>query len=341
MHKVAIVGGSGYIGAELSGLLVNHPGMEPVEIASHTHAGSKVGDVQPALSAFTDLRYCKTLPEDSAAELVFVATEYGSSMEQVPGLLARGKKVIDMSGDYRFTDPELYQKWYGIPHKDPASLPGRVYGIPELFREKVARATLVANPGCYPTGSILALAPLLYKGLVEPSDIIIDAKSGTSGAGIMPTAFTHHARCAQNIEPYKIGTHRHMPEIASVLGEVTGKEVDVTFVPHLTPMVRGIELTIYARLSGQSEPGDIAAAYMEFYKGSRFVRLVPTIPTVPTVAGSNFCDIGFAFSGRNRLVVAATIDNLIKGGAGQAIQNANLMFGLDEAAGLWFPGMGV
>jgi N-acetyl-gamma-glutamyl-phosphate reductase len=341
MHKVAIVGGSGYIGAELSGLLVNHPGMEMVEIASHTHAGSKVADVQPALGAFTDIRYCKTLSEDSEAELVFVATEYGSSMEQVPGLLARGKKVIDMSGDYRFTDPELYRKWYGIEHKDPKNLPGRVYGIPELFRDRVAGASMVANPGCYPTGSILALAPLLASGIIDPDDIIIDAKSGTSGAGVQPTPFTHHARCAQNIEPYKIGTHRHTPEIASVLGEVSGKEVDVTFVPHLTPMVRGIELTIYTKLAGPAEPKDIAAAYNEFYKGSRFVRLVPTIPTVPTVVGSNFCDLGFAFAGKNRLVVVGAIDNLVKGGSGQAIQNANLMFGLEETSGLWFPGMGI
>jgi len=341
MHKVAIVGGSGYIGAELSGLLVNHPGLELVEIASHTHAGSMVADIQPALSAFTEIRYCKTLPENSKAELVFVATEYGSSMEQVPGLLARGKKVIDMSGDYRFRDPLLYEKWYGIAHKDPQNLPGRVFGLPELFRDKVAGAPLVANPGCYPTGSILALAPLLATGLVGPEDIIIDAKSGTSGAGVMPTAFTHHARCAQNIEPYKIGTHRHMPEIASVLGEATGKEVDVTFVPHLTPMVRGIQLTIYTKLMRPAEPGDIAAAYNEFYKGSRFVRMVPTIPTVPAVVGSNFCDIGFAFSGKNRLVIAAAIDNLVKGGAGQAVQNANIMFGLDETAGLWFPGLGI
>ncbi len=341
MRKVAIVGGCGYIGAELAGLLVNHPGFEIAEIASQTHAGSPVAGIHPALGALTDLRYCRTLPEESEAELVFVATEYGSSMEQVPGLLARGMKVIDMSGDYRFTDPQLYRRWYGIQHKDPANLPGRVYGIPELFRQKLAGANLVANPGCYPTGSILGLAPLLSAGLIDPSDIIIDAKSGTSGAGIQPTAFTHHARCAQNIEPYKIGTHRHQPEIASVLGESCGMEVDVMFVPHLTPMVRGIELTIYTRLAREAEPKDAVAAYNASYAGSRFVRLVPSIPTVPAVAGSNFCDIGFAFSGRNRLVVVVAIDNLVKGGAGQAVQNANLMFGLDEAAGLWFPGMGI
>jgi N-acetyl-gamma-glutamyl-phosphate reductase len=341
MRKVAIVGGSGYIGAELAGLLVNHPGIAIADMASHTHAGSMVADIHPALGAFTDLRYCKSIPENSEAELVFVATEYGSSMEQVPGLLARGMKVIDMSGDYRFTDAELYKIWYGIQHKDPENLRGRVYGIPELFRARIPGARLVANPGCYPTGSILALAPLLKAGLIDPSDIIIDAKSGTSGAGIQPSAFTLHSRCAQNIEPYKIGTHRHMPEIASVLGEASGREVDVTFVPHLTPMVRGIELTIYTRLSRPAEPRDILAAFGECYAGSRFVRLVQSIPTVPAVAGSNFCDIGFAFSGKDRLVVVAAIDNLVKGGAGQAVQNANLMFGLDEAAGLWFPGMGV
>jgi N-acetyl-gamma-glutamyl-phosphate reductase len=341
MRNVAIVGGSGYIGAELAGLLVNHPGMRIVEIASHTHAGAMVADVHPALGAFTDLRFCKTLDDNSDAELVFVATEYGASMEQVPGHLAAGRKVIDMSGDYRFTDPKLYEKWYGIPHKDPGNLPGRVYGIPEIYREKLAGASLVANPGCYPTGSILGLAPLLAAGMIDPADIIIDAKSGTSGAGVQPSAFTHHARCAANVEPYKIGTHRHAPEIVSVLGDVCGRDIGLTFVPHLVPMVRGIQLTIYTRLAAPAEPKDIVGAYRQFYGASKFVRLVPSIPSVPAVAGSNFCDIGFGLAGKDRLVIAVAIDNLVKGGSGQAVQNANIMFGLDEAQGLWFPGMGL
>jgi N-acetyl-gamma-glutamyl-phosphate reductase len=270
---------------------------------------------------------------------VFAATPHGASMDVVPELTASGVKVIDLSGDYRLFDPELYKKWYGLEHRDKDNLTKAVYGIPELFRDKIKGASLVANPGCYPTCSSLALAPLFANGLVEER-VIIDAKSGTSGAGAEPTKATHHPNCGASLTPYKVGAHRHMPEIKMILERISGSSVELVFTPHLVPVVRGMLCTSYPRLKEPMKREDLDALYRDFYSGSRFVKFEP-IPTMQSVAGSNFVEIGFEIVGERNLVVMSTLDNLVKGASGQAIQNCNIMFGLDEKTGLDFPGLGV
>jgi N-acetyl-gamma-glutamyl-phosphate reductase len=338
MIKAAIVGGSCYTGGELARILCRHPKISLEAMTSRQNAGTKVSQVMPYLEGFVDLSFDEKLGDDKY-DLVFVAAPHGASMEVVPDLLRRGLRVIDLSGDYRLADPALYRKWYGLEHKDVANLGSSVYGIPELFPERIAGARLLANPGCYPTCSSLGLAPLLAKGLVE-GHVVIDAKSGTSGAGLQPTPMTHHAFCASQVIPYKVGTHRHAPEIQMVLERVASREVDVVFTPHLMPIVRGMLCTSYARLKKDMDLETIYASYHEYYGGMRFVRLLQT-PSISSVIGSNFCEIGLAMSGKDTVVVMSTIDNLVKGGSGQAVQNANIMFGLEESSGLDFPGLGV
>jgi N-acetyl-gamma-glutamyl-phosphate reductase len=339
MIKAAIVGGSGYTGGELARLLCRHPKISLEAMTSRQNAGVKVSQVMPYLDGFVDLRFEERLG-DGKYDLVFVAAPHGASMEVVPDLLKRGLRVIDLSGDYRLTDPVLYKKWYGLEHKDVANLGRSVYGIPELFHERIANAHLLANPGCYPTCSSLGLAPLFAKGLVE-ARAIIDAKSGTSGAGQQPTPLTHHPFCGPQVIPYKVGTHRHSPEIQMVLERMASSEVDVVFTPHLIPIVRGMLCTSYARLRKTMDLESIYAAYREYYHGKRFVRVVQGAPSISSVTGSNFCEISLAMSGRDTVVAMSTIDNLVKGGSGQAVQNANIMFGLEETSGLDFPGLGV
>ncbi len=338
MIKAAIVGGSGYTGGELARLLCRHPKISLEAMTSRQNAGMKVSRLMSFLDGFVDLKFEEKL-DAGDYDLVFVAAPHGASMEVVPDLLKRGLRVIDLSGDYRLTDPELYKKWYGLEHKDIANLGASVYGIPELFHERIAKAVLLANPGCYPTCSSLGLAPLLAKGLVE-GHVVIDAKSGTSGAGQQLTPMTHHSFCASQVIPYKVGSHRHAPEIQMVLEKVASADVDVVFTPHLMPIVRGMLCTSYVRLKKAVDLESVYAAYREYYHGKRFVRVLQT-PSISSVVGSNYCEIGLAMSGRDTVVVMSTIDNLVKGGSGQAVQNANIMFGWDEASGLDFPGLGV
>ena len=339
MIKAAIVGGSGYTGGELARLLCRHPKISLEAMTSRQNAGVKVSHVMSFLEGFVDLRFEERL-RDGDYDLVFVAAPHGASMEVVPELLRRGLKVIDLSGDYRLSDATVYKKWYGLEHKDPQNLGRSVYGIPELFRERIAAADLLANPGCYPTCSALGLAPLFAKGLVE-GHAIIDAKSGTSGAGQQPTPVTHHPACASQVTPYKVGTHRHAPEIQMVLERLAASDVDVVFSPHLLPIVRGMLCTSYARLKEPMDIGSIQLLYREYYHGKRFVRVVPGTPSIASVVGSNFCEIGVAAAGKDTVVAMSAIDNLVKGGSGQAVQNANIMLGLEETSGLDFPGLGV
>jgi N-acetyl-gamma-glutamyl-phosphate reductase len=339
MIKVGIVGGSGYTGGETARMVCTHPEMELVTITSRRQAGLKVTKVHPFLKGFVDIRFDESLSENSDIDLAFLATPHGASMDFAPPLLEKGIKVVDLSGDYRLKMPRDYRQWYGIDHRDVDNLKKAVYGIPELFHDAITSAELVANPGCYPTCSVLATAPLFSEGLVE-GKLIVDAKSGTSGAGMEPSQITHHPTCAAGIIPYKVGQHRHTPEIKQALESVGNGSIEVVFTPHLVPIVRGIFSTCYVTLKNKMDHESLYDVYEKFYKGKPFIRVNGT-PNIASVAGSNFCEIGFELAGEKNVVVMATIDNLTKGGAGQAVQNANIMFGLDETTGLNFPGLGV
>jgi len=260
-------------------------------------------------------------------------------MNLVPGLMRSGAKVIDLSGDYRLKDPQEYKRWYGHEHTDPENLGRAVYGMNELYWDEIREADLVANPGCYPTCSTLGLAPLFANHLVE-GGVIIDAKSGTSGAGAEPTKATHHPNCGASVTPYKVGTHRHTPEIAQNLTRLQGRLAEVVFTPHLIPVVRGMLCTMYLRLNEDLTKQELLGVYTEFFRRKRFVRLTE-VPWMQAVVGSNHCDVGLEVVGPRKVVVMSAIDNLVKGGAGQAVQNCNAMFGMPEEMGLDFPGLGV
>jgi N-acetyl-gamma-glutamyl-phosphate reductase len=339
MIKAAVVGGSGYTGSELARILCRHPEISLDAMTSRSNAGTPVSKLLPFLQGFTDLKFDAQLKEDGDYDLVFCATPHGASMEIVPGLVERGIKVIDLSGDYRLADPAVYEQWYGHAHTDQKNLSRAVYGIPELFGDEVRKAQLVANPGCYPTCSVLSLAPLLAKGLVEDK-VIIDAKSGTSGAGAEPTKATHHPACGASITPYKVVGHRHTPEIVMALDRVAGRRNEVVFTPHLLPIVRGMLTTSYVTLRSDASRDELKDLYRSFYSGRRFVRLA-AVPSIPSTVGSNFFEVGLERAGQDTVVVMGALDNLVKGASGQAVQNANIMFGLDETVGLDFPGLGV
>ncbi|MBI0583934.1 MAG: N-acetyl-gamma-glutamyl-phosphate reductase [Methanomassiliicoccus sp.] len=337
MIRAAVIGGSGYTGGELARILCRHPQIELAAMTSRQNAGTPVSKVLPALRGFTDLSFEAQLQTD--VDLAFLATPHGASMDLAPELLSRGIKVVDLSGDYRLRDAAMYEKWYGHPHRDLDGLSRAVYGMAELFREDIAGADLVANPGCYPTCSVLSLAPLMASGLVD-GKVIIDAKSGTSGAGIEPTRATHHSTCGASITPYKVVGHRHTPEIRMALETVSGTDVGVVFTPHLLPIVRGMLTTSYVVLKKDKNKDELQALYDEYYAGRRFVRLTP-VPSIPSTVGSNFAEVGIETADMGTVVVMGALDNLVKGAAGQAIQNANIVFKLDETVGLDFPGLGV
>jgi N-acetyl-gamma-glutamyl-phosphate reductase len=339
MIKAAIVGGSGYTGGELARLLCRHPKISLEAMTSRQHAGVKVSKVHTYLDGFVDLRFDEKVRNGADYDVTFVAAPHGASMDLVPDLLKHGTRVVDLSGDYRLPNRSTYRKWYGMEHRDVANLGTAVYGIPELFKEGIAGAKLVANPGCYPTCASLGLAPLFAAGLVD-GGAIVDAKSGTSGAGQEPTKMTHHPNCGGNLIPYKVGSHRHTPEIQMALEKVSGRPVEVVFTPHLMPIVRGMLCTSYVKLKEVMDHEALYALYGKFYAGQRFVR-IDSVPSIPSVVGSNFCEVGFELAGERTVVAMSTLDNLVKGGSGQAVQNANIMFGLDESSGLDFPGLGV
>ncbi len=339
MIDTGVIGGSGYTGGEIARLVCNHPEITLKSMTSRRHAGVKINKVHRSLKSFVNLSFDQEIKEGADLDLVFVATPYGASMGLIPGLLDSGIKVVDLSGDYRLDDPSAYSQWYGIEHKDQENLGRAVYGIPELFADQIASADLVANPGCYPTSAILSAAPLFAEGVVN-GKLIVDAKSGSSGAGAEPSSFTHHPNCGASISPYKVGSHRHTPEIQKGLEKICKREIKVTFTPHLIPIVRGILCTSYCELKEEMQHEELYSIYQKYYGDKKFIR-VNSVPSLSSVVGSNFCEIGFEFSGTEDVVLMAALDNLVKGAAGQAIQNANLMFGLDEATGLNFPGLGV
>ncbi|NLL94575.1 MAG: N-acetyl-gamma-glutamyl-phosphate reductase [Thermoplasmatales archaeon] len=336
MKRIGIIGGTGYTGSELARILCCHPGVEIVSMTSRQSAGERVGDVHSHLKGLIDISFTSEITGDP--DLVFVATPHGVSMHEVPGFMASGVRCIDLSGDYRMHDAEKYEKWYGKKHVDPGNIPKSVYGLPELFRDKIRGAKLVANPGCYATAAILACAPLVSKGLVE-KEVNIDAKSGTSGAGASPSPRLHHPNCGASVIPYGVGTHRHTPEIEEILHRYSGKSIELFFVPHLVPIVRGILVDCYMTLRKDMTQDEIANVYRKQYEGEHFVSYREH-PSIAGVVASNFAQVGFTKFG-GRVVSYGVIDNLVKGASGQAVQNMNIMFGFDEKEGIAAPGLGV
>ena len=337
MATAAVLGASGYLGGELLRVLSNHPGLEVTHAISRSHAGARLGDVAPQLERFREL----VLAPDAArvdTDIAFLAQPAGEAMESVPALLERGIRVIDLGADYRLKDPAVYERAYGRVHTDPAHLAEAVYGLPELFRDEIRRARLVANPGCYPTATLLALAPLVRSGeIVGP--VVVDAKSGTSGAGATPTASSHHPEAAGTVLPYGTPTHRHVPEMASVLARMGANAPSLVFVPHLVPLVRGLWCSIYPTPAEGRNPSTWSELLAASYGESPFVR-VGEIPRLPWASGTNRCYLSVQSAGGAPVLFSA-LDNLGKGGATQAVQNANLLLGLDERTGLTASGFGI
>jgi N-acetyl-gamma-glutamyl-phosphate reductase len=338
MHKVAVIGASGYTGVELLRLLAGHPAVTVTCVTSRQQAGQPLGEAFPSLAGVYDLTFESVEPAALAgrADLVFTAVPHQAAMGMVPQLLAAGCRVVDLSADYRLHDAAVYAEWYE-PHQTPELLAEAVYGLPELYREQVRGARLVANPGCYPTSAALALAPLLRQRRIDPATIIVDSKSGTSGAGRAAKVDTLYCEVNEGFKAYGLPRHRHTPEIEQTLSEAAGRPVTISFTPHLVPASRGILSTCYASLAGEVSLAELLALYRQQYAGEAFVRVLPEgrLPNINQVRGSNFCDIGLAVDPRTRRVIAvAALDNLVKGAAGQALQNMNLMLGLDECSGL-------
>lgn len=335
MVKVAIVGATGYTALELIKILLNHPQAEIAALCSRQEGSPAIETIHPSLSGRLSLP-CENLTAPQIAErarFVFTALPHAASMAIVPDLLRAGCRVIDLSADYRFNDAAVYEKWYGHPHTDAARLGKTVYGLPELFAERIPSSQLVANPGCYTSTSILGLAPFLCRGLIDPKDIIIDAKSGVSGAGRTPRLNLLFPECNESIAAYSVGNHRHQPEINQVLSDISGTSVEVTFTPHMVPMDRGILCTMYARPKQNLSEADALHAMRTFYEGKPFVRVVSHLPATKDVAHTNYCQMTARLSG-GRLVILSVTDNLVKGAAGVAVQNFNLMHGFPETTGL-------
>ncbi len=335
MIRIGIVGGTGYTGVELLRILAMHPHAELAMITSRGEAGNAVAEMFPNLRGHIDLAFSEPDPARMAeCDLVFFATPNGTAMRQVPQLLEKGVKVIDLAADFRLKDAALWRQWYGMEHACPELLAEAVYGLPEIYRDQVKDARLVANPGCYPTAVTLGWLPLVEQGLIDLEHLIADTKSGVSGAGRKAAVPTLMGESGESFKAYNVHGHRHQPEIRHNLERVTGKSVGLTFVPHLLPMIRGIHATLYGTIAGEY---DLQTLYQERYANEPFVDVLPagSHPETRTVKGVNHCRIAIHRPlGGDTVVVLSVIDNLVKGAAGQAVQNMNLMFGLDETAGL-------
>ncbi|ULA63436.1 MAG: N-acetyl-gamma-glutamyl-phosphate reductase [Nitrospira sp.] len=342
--RIAIAGASGYAGAELVRLAAAHPYFDIAAVTSEKSAGQPVASVFPSLTGVVQHKFESLAPEALAeqADALFLALPHTKSQEPVALCIKAGKLVVDLSADYRLKNVAAYEQWYQTPHAHPELLQEAVYGLPELHRSAIAKAKLVASPGCYPTAAILQLAPLFAKGLVQLDSIVIDAKSGISGAGRSPALPYHFPEAHESLEPYKIGAHRHIPEIEQELSGALGTPgaVTIAFTPHLVPMNRGILSTAYCKLNTDIKLPELRALYREFYQGERFIRLYEDlVPNPRYIKGSNFCDIGvYADRRAGWVVTVASVDNLVKGAAGQAIQAMNLMMRLPEETGLTAPG---
>ncbi|MFO0797664.1 MAG: N-acetyl-gamma-glutamyl-phosphate reductase [Gemmataceae bacterium] len=332
---VAVLGGSGYTAVELLKILLRHPGVEIAAVTSRQ--AEHVADLHPSLFGRLDLR-CEPFDADAlkakGVQVAFGCLPHGTSMESIPPLLARGIKVIDLSADYRLKDAAVYQQWYKEPHHDAANLAHAVYGLPELYGDRIPGATLIANPGCYPQTAILGLAPLVAHRLVELTGIVIDSKSGVSGGGRTPKLGFHFPECNENFSAYAVGTHRHTPEIEQALTDVAGERVEVIFTPHLVPMDRGIFSTIYATPTRAVTDAELTELYRDYYRGQPFVRVRTTVPTTKDCALTNYLDVCVKVVRGGKVVVLAAEDNLVRGASGVAVQNFNRLFGYDETTGL-------
>ncbi|WP_243310656.1 N-acetyl-gamma-glutamyl-phosphate reductase [Fundidesulfovibrio agrisoli] len=338
---VGLVGVTGYTGMELARMLAMHPGLELTRATSRAEAGKSLAQIYPFVrgTRLDGLTITEPDPADlaEACELVFLAVPHGAAMDTAAKLLEAGLRVVDLSADFRLRDPAVYAKWYALEHRHPGLIEDAVYGLPERYADKIAKARLVANPGCYPTSVILGLWPALEAGLISPQDIVCDSKSGTSGAGRKAAVGTLFCEVSDTFRAYNLGKHRHTPEIEQELGAVAGEEMVVSFNPHLLPINRGIHSTIYAKPKGQITAEQVQALYENHYAAHPWVRVLPqgSLPETRHVRGTMFCDIGLVHDPRtNRLIVCSAIDNLCRGASGQALACANLMLGLELRAGL-------
>ncbi len=335
MIKVGIVGGTGYTGVELLRILAQHPEVELCVITSRSEVGTQVADLFPNLRGVVGLAFSEPdLSMLKGCDLVFFATPNGTAMQMVPALLESDARVIDLAADFRLKDPAVWDRWYGVPHACPDLLAEAVYGLPEINRDAVKGARLVANPGCYPTAVTLGFLPLLGQGMLDIAGLIADAKSGVSGAGRKANVGTLMGECGESFKAYAVPGHRHLPEISQTLSAVAGGELGLTFVPHLVPMIRGIHATLYGRIVGDA---DLQEIFEKQYANEPFVDVLPAgnHPETRSVRGNNMCRIAVHRpQDGDTVVVLSVIDNLVKGAAGQAVQNMNLMFGLDETLGL-------
>jgi N-acetyl-gamma-glutamyl-phosphate reductase len=336
MTKIAILGGTGYTALELIKILLRHTAAAIVAVTSRQEGTPLVAEVHPSLARRIDLR-CEPFDADRliarGVECAFSCLPHGTSMATLPALLDRGMRVVDLSADYRLRDPNVYAQWYGESHHDLTYLAQAVYGLPEIYGDEIPTAQLVANPGCYPQTAILGLAPLVAGKDVDLGSIIIDSKSGVSGAGRTPKLTTHFPECNESVSAYNVGYHRHTPEIEQALADIAGEPVEVVFTPHLIPMNRGIFTTIYATPRRKFSEGQLLELYQTYYAKAPFVRLFKDLPGTRDCAGNNFLDIAVRLV-RGRVVVLACVDNLVRGASGVAVQNFNRMYGHDERTAL-------
>ncbi len=338
MLKVSIYGASGYTGQELLRILIRHSQVDITAITSRKYKGISLSDVFPVFKDLTAIKFMDASVEEviPLCDVVFLALPHGEAMNIAPKFLKAGKKVIDLGADFRFNDVETYEKWYG-GHASPDFIKRAVYGLPELYRDSLKGADFVANPGCYPTGAILGLAPLIANECIDNSSIVVDSKSGASGAGREPQLGSLFCEVNEGFKAYKVGTHRHTPEIEQELSILAKEDIVISFTPHLIPVNRGILSTIYGKGRTNLSMPEIVHIYEEYYRGEPFVRIQRpgVMPNISSVRGSNYCDIGITVDDRTgRIVVVSVIDNLVKGAAGQAVQNMNIICGLPENLGL-------
>lgn len=335
MVRVAILGATGYTAVELIKILLRHPEVEITALTSRQEGKPHVAAIHPQLAGRLDLHLESLQPAEVAAkaDCIFCCLPHAASAAVVAEYLGLGARVVDFSADYRLDDVETYSDWYGGTHPDPARVGNVAYGLPELFREQIVDAQLVANPGCFPTSAALALAPLLKLGLIEPDGIIVDSKTGVSGAGRTPKLTTHYPECNESISAYNVGRHRHTPEIDQITRRYTGIETQVVFTPHLVPMDRGILTTIYARPKSDATEEQLLEQLRGFYSDAPFVRIVDHLPATKDTYASNYCDITTRIV-RGSIVAFSCIDNLVKGASGAAVQNFNLMYGFPETTSL-------
>jgi N-acetyl-gamma-glutamyl-phosphate reductase, common form len=336
MLKIGVVGATGYAGEEIIKILINHKGVQLTELSAVIEKEEPISSIFPAFKGLLDIMCHKPDPDKMSknVDIVFLALPHKISMDIAPVFLKAGKIVIDLSADYRL-DHDIYKIWYGMEHKDKANITAAVYGLPELYHDRIKKAKLIANPGCYPTSAILGISPMLNAKAIDKGSIIIDSKSGATGAGRKPDLALSFSEINENLKAYKVNEHQHKPEINKILSQVAGEDIDAVFTPHLIPMNRGILSTIYMKLKKPLDTKGAIDMYRKFYNGRPFVRIYDEgkLPQVRDVVLSNYCDIGLKVTG-NTLIAVACIDNLKKGAAGQAVQNMNIIAGLKETEGL-------